>query len=511
MQEVLTEPFRQRLQERLSSRRPCPTGRFSGRGIVTCAGGPRYFTCAWVLIWTLRRVLRSKLPIQVWHLGAVEMSAGMRAILDEEGVEVVDAEAVLARHPARVARGWPLKPYAIAHSRFQEVLYLDADTVPLAEPSAVFDWSAYRDSGLLFWPDILDIKAENPIWAKVGLAPQSCVSVDSGILAVDKTRAFAALDIAILLNEHWEEIYELLHGDKDTFLLACRLVGHAEAMIPHRPFDFDFDLVQRDPQGDAFLHHRTAAKWNLNGRNRPVATAMFNAECDAALAELRRRWNGVVFHAPPGGEAARAAEAAIVATRRFAYVSTHGAPRAMELLAGNRVGEGRAEYEQHWAVVQREGAIVLQFYSDVQLHVELTQLEDGSWRGATVVQPHFSARLVAESIAQGFPGQGAERIARTSAEVVAGLLAAAAPAAGYDVGVARDLAAALVLVNGAFDDVPEELAAHLARRTFDSRWSDLLGRLARDLSAARDRRVALGRDRAKHPIEINLTHYLRVL
>src|SRR5579883_407678 len=509
MQQILPEGFSQRLHERLSSPRACPSGRFSGRGIVTCAGGPRYFTCVWVLIWVLRRVFRTSLPIQVWHLGAIEMSEGMRATLEEEGVEVVDAETVIARDPGRVARGWPLKPYAIANSRFQEVLYLDADTVPLADPAAVFDWSDYRDSGLLLWPDILDLKSENPIWRKVGLAPRDCVSVDSGILAVDKARAFAVLDLAVLLNEHWEELYDLLHGDKDTFLLACRLIDYPEAMIAHRPFDLDSDLVQRDPHGNAFLHHRTRTKWSLKSRNRPVAVAAFDADCAAALAELGRRWSGAVFHAPARSEAARAAEAELVAIRRFDYASS--VVRTLELLSGNRVGEGRAEYEQHWAVVEREGKLVLQLYSDVQLHVELTRLDDGSWRGATVVTPHFSVRLVAQSAAQTFPNRGIKRLTRSGADVVAGLLTAAGMAAGYDESLARDLAAALRLINGAFDDIPEELAAHLVRLPLDAHWREALGRLLTELESARNRRLELAGDRAEHPLWINPAHYLRVM
>jgi hypothetical protein len=153
------EPTIERLR---SSPASAPDGRFEGRGIVICAGGARYFTCAWVLIFILRRVHRSRLPIQVWHLGRREMSDEMRILLSEEGIEIVDAETVAARHPARLAGGWPLKPYAIAQSRFREVLYLDADTVPFVDPQVAFEWDEYRDNGLLLWPDAVNIAATNP-------------------------------------------------------------------------------------------------------------------------------------------------------------------------------------------------------------------------------------------------------------------------------------------------------------------------------------------------------------
>src|SRR4029079_8233298 len=113
----MSDSLRQALAARLQAPPPYPADRFDGRGIVICAGGPRYFVCAWVLISMLRQVHRSDLPIQVWHLGQREMSEEMRVLLENMQVEVVDAETVIGRHPARVAGGWPLKPYAIMNSR----------------------------------------------------------------------------------------------------------------------------------------------------------------------------------------------------------------------------------------------------------------------------------------------------------------------------------------------------------------------------------------------------------
>ena len=64
---------------------PCayPEGRFSGAGIVMCAGGRTYFTCAWVLVNLLRR-LGCRLPIEVWYRGRHEMSDVMRRLLESD-------------------------------------------------------------------------------------------------------------------------------------------------------------------------------------------------------------------------------------------------------------------------------------------------------------------------------------------------------------------------------------------------------------------------------------------
>ncbi|WP_163779124.1 hypothetical protein, partial [Proteus mirabilis] len=69
--------------------------------------------------------------------------------------------------------------------------------------------SEYRDNGLLLWPDQVDIKATNPVWARLGLAPCERASVDSGIMLVDKARAWDVLDLALALNEHSDELYHL--------------------------------------------------------------------------------------------------------------------------------------------------------------------------------------------------------------------------------------------------------------------------------------------------------------
>jgi len=92
----------------------------------------------------------------------------MRGLLSGLDVELVDAAGVLERYPAQIRDGWQLKAYAVAYSRFEEVLFLDADQAPVRNPELVFAWPSYLETGAVFWPDILDISADNPIWTLVG-------------------------------------------------------------------------------------------------------------------------------------------------------------------------------------------------------------------------------------------------------------------------------------------------------------------------------------------------------
>jgi hypothetical protein len=463
-----------------------------------------------VLIWTLRRLHRVDLPIQVWHLGEREMSEEMRALLEGLDVEVVDAETVIARFPARVAGGWPLKPYAIANSRFQEVLYLDADTVPLVDPLSALAWDAYRRSGLLMWPDVVDLTAANPIWGRIGLAPRDCTSIDASILLVDKQRAWDVLDVAVLLNEHVEEVYDVVYGDKDTFLLSALAVDYDYATIPHRPFVFDIDLVHRDPDGEPFVHHRTGSKWNLTGPNRPLALQALEPPCDEALAALRQRWSGVVFHLPDRSQRARAEEARLIAVRDFHYETWTSPGRRLELLPSGRVGGGRGELEQHWAIVERDGRLVLQLFSAAILTVELTPCEDGSWQGRCVTPAAFTARLVADEVRRSWPHQASERVMRSASEWVAALVHPALFAAGLDAERARELRAALSLLNERFDDVPEQLDACLRAHRVPDEWGRELAGFSATLGSLRDRRIALAA-RAGYPQAIDPSCYDRVL
>jgi Mannosyltransferase putative len=480
----------QAIERRRAAPAQYPEDRFEGRGIVICAGGVRYFTCAWVLIAILRRVHRTVLPIQVWHLGRREMSEEMRILLTEEGVEVVDAETAAARCPARLAGGWPLKPYAIAQSRFREVLYLDADTVPLVDPQVAFEWDEYRDSGLLLWPDKVDIKKSNPIWARLGLEAIERASIDSGLMLADKARVWDVLDLTVLMNEHWDEIYDVLYGDKDTFLLSAQLLNRTFGCIPHRPFLLEWDMVQRDPSGEPFLHHRTRSKWLLNYPNRPMAAPLLMPSCEAALADLRMRWSGTVFHAPERSPQARAEEARLIAVRTFRYEADTG-ERDIELWPGGRMGAGTT-FERHWAVVDRAGKLVLQFYVGNVPTATLDKSNDGSWHGVAA-NPDFEIRLEDRPAGAASLFEADDRILRSADDLVGAFVQPALFALGYDEERASAVKSALSLLNDMYDDVPEQIIEHATRHRAPMRWQSALDRLAAKLASTRDRRIALVR------------------
>ena len=122
---------------------------FKGRGIVMLAGA-RYSEFAATSLGMLRES-GSKLPVEVWARDEAEETPGWCAELAGEGiacrrlVDHVDISAL--KHPYQ----W--KVFTLLFSSFREVLFLDADDMPVRDPDDVFESEAYRQQGTILWPD----------------------------------------------------------------------------------------------------------------------------------------------------------------------------------------------------------------------------------------------------------------------------------------------------------------------------------------------------------------------
>jgi hypothetical protein len=356
---------------------PYPAERFEGRGIVVCAGGARLFTCAWVGLWLLRRALGCRLPIEVWHLGRGELGPTEAGLLSELEVTTVDALVLRSRYPARTLGGWELKPYALANCRFREVMLLDADNIAIRDPAFLFDAQPYVEAGALFWPDQFWFARDNGIWELCGLEPTSVPTWESGQLVLDKARCWAPLQVVQRLNDYSEVFYRYLYGDKDTFRLAWLLRQSPCAMVARRPRATDWGLLQHDLDGEPLLQHRNQAKWTLRGENPITPDFRHGDACLSALAELGRRWSGRIEAEPERSRTDRELEAKLAAVRLFRLERVGWDACVLELLPGNREGEGRTLAWQRWYVV--DGALRLEGVPGVT--ARLTPDGDERWSG----------------------------------------------------------------------------------------------------------------------------------
>jgi hypothetical protein len=389
---VMTEDarFARELAERLSSLSPCPKSSFSGFGIVICAGGAAYFTNAYVLIHVMRHHLGCTLPIEVWHLGKREMSRRMTHLLEQLDVRVVDATEELSAGQADIVDGWQLKSFALMCCRFEKALLLDADQIPTRDPASLAEWPEFERSGAVLWPDAVDLLPENPIWKACGLAPRRMTSIESGQLLIDKSRKWGALCVARHLNERAHHYYNMLYGDKDTFLLAMLLTDSSFELVPHRPAtDRGMCLYQHDFQGAPLFQHRTGAKWRYAGEQDDLPGFVGIDACRDALNDLRRKWNGLVVDAPPRNDAAQRAEERLVSAGGVTFLVPGEAPLQLELFVHGDIGVGRSADRMNWRCEEDQEEIRLLISDAFGPTWRLVEQPGGRWYGRSVVHPQI--------------------------------------------------------------------------------------------------------------------------
>lgn len=261
---------------------------FSGRGIVCCAGGTGYLTNAWVLIRSLR-ALGCKLPIEIWYRGEAEYDRRWHELVEQLDVSMVDAYEVRQRHSHPCLNGYELKPYALLHSRFRELLLLDADNVPIVNPEFLFETGEYRDTGAVFWPDYGRMEPARPIYQYLGVDWRDEPEFESGQMLIDKARCWRALNLTNWINERSPFFYRIVHGDKDTFRLAWHRTATPFSMPPFPIHSLPGTMCQHDFSGRVVFQHRNMAKWTLTNNAR-IAGFANEDECLACIDDLRSQW-----------------------------------------------------------------------------------------------------------------------------------------------------------------------------------------------------------------------------
>ncbi len=359
----------------------CP-GYPEKRGIVICAGGMKYFVCAWVCINMLRKQGCS-LPIEVWHLGSNEMPHGMHQMLLSLDVRIVDAHEVRKIYPARILNGWELKPYAMIHSRFAEVLSMDADNVPLIDPAFLFETPQYQHTGAIFWPDRGCLAPSRRIWKLSGIAYRNEPEVESGQIVIDKQRCWKPLNLTMWMNEHSDFWYRHIHGDKETFHICWRKLNQAYTMPPYGLYELSGTLCQHDFEGRRIFQHRNGHKWSLE-RNHRVSGFQEEQVCLDFIAQLEQQWPEVADTKPYKSETATPEERKIathLTSEKWLYERIGYDVRTMVFLPNGRIGEGSAKLEKFWNVRAADGAASINIIADRQVTCRLKVEQNQIWRG----------------------------------------------------------------------------------------------------------------------------------
>jgi len=389
----------------------CPGGG-GGRGIVISVNAkpghssgkdlPQgYFPGAWVLVKELRR-LGCTLPVTFAYLGELEWDPTLTKLVEPLGVRVMDLRRIEENDPRRprILAGWESKCYSVLHAPYDQCLYLDADQVPMRDPTFLFDSTQFRYHGAVFWPDVPPYDREEwlpeCVWRNVGLHYRDEIDFESGQFIVDKVRCAKELDLAMWMNEHSDYFYRFIFGDKSTFHLAWAVLETNYAMPQRGAGGNPASLFQHDFKGDILFQHLTRNKPSLSGWPSP-GSLLKRTECEAHLEELRKLWHGRLWYQAEPSEREERWRRELEG-RIFSYERGGLDNRPIRLLEDGAFGRGRAKCEFNWSVWD-EGGRPLLMVTDVNdcPTMALRLGEGGVWSGRWLQHERCAVRMVPET------------------------------------------------------------------------------------------------------------------
>lgn len=225
------------------------------KGIVISLG-KKDFRYACHLIMGIRHVLSSTLPIQIAYAGDEDLPKVYREKLVSLGkdIETLNLLPLIDDTTLDLAHGtFGTKPVAMLVSKFEQVILVDADSVFLQPPEALFESKGYKETGTYLFHDRLLNKGvfqERHEWWESHLKynPPSATLLqsasysqnysaeqDSGVVVFDKSRTPVLL---ALLHICWQNsaagrkyMIGKVFGDKETYwfgLELCRVPYYFE-------------------------------------------------------------------------------------------------------------------------------------------------------------------------------------------------------------------------------------------------------------------------------------------
>jgi alpha 1,2-mannosyltransferase len=128
------------------------------------------------------------------------------------------------------SKSYHIKAASITDCPWREVIYLvslgevrkksctelqDSDSIPLADPDALFSAPSYQRLGIWATPDYWKTPSNNPMWAIMGVKCRNEWEMESGQMVIDKKRH---LDVMLLVR------YMMEHHDFVSLPLCVYLI-----------------------------------------------------------------------------------------------------------------------------------------------------------------------------------------------------------------------------------------------------------------------------------------------
>ncbi|KAJ1536580.1 hypothetical protein HK096_009478 [Nowakowskiella sp. JEL0078] len=251
----------------------------SGRGIVTAYSSSEQLRLLLPAFLTLLTKKGSKLPIEIWSFEGEIKSDDVnyvKVLFPLVKMHFRIADSILNYLPlsrGKDRKGFHIKVAALMNTKFEQLLFLDSDVLPMLNPDELFETQEFKKYGTIFWPDFWKTRRDNPVWRWMGVPCLDEWEQESGVILMDRSRVWKALHLFWFVNRNeeirtWHERF--LFGDKDLFRFTWRVTDTPTFVVPHylSPMGFKlknglfcgFGMVQYDPSGRAAFAHATVFK-----------------------------------------------------------------------------------------------------------------------------------------------------------------------------------------------------------------------------------------------------------
>jgi hypothetical protein len=204
--------------------RPAPEYDTSGGDGIVYVGAGRYWPGVVVGVRLLREA-GCTLPVEVWYRGSCE-SIDTRQVAGL-GVTCLDLDLwanLLGDNRVEQGNewfgGWEAKLYALTHTRFARVLYLDADAYCVDDPTTAIQRLSPRNP-FMFWEDLPRMRGcvkWDRVWPG---GDTSCPPIQGGQLLIDRRGGAKVLEIAHWICQHSDFYFAHIYGDQDAWRVAA--------------------------------------------------------------------------------------------------------------------------------------------------------------------------------------------------------------------------------------------------------------------------------------------------
>jgi len=200
-------------------------------GMVTVGGG-NYTTSILVTL----RVLRKngcELPMEVF----IPSDEPYDEYFCDRAMAELNAKCVLLPTFDNIhISSFQYKSFSLIFSSFENALFLDSDSIPIIDPTSLFQSKAYKATGYVTWPDFWASTASPIFYRLIGKETPSLLdhaSTESGEMLINRRWQAQTLLLNVYYNLFGPNFYFPLlaqgspggDGDKETWVAAAQALG----------------------------------------------------------------------------------------------------------------------------------------------------------------------------------------------------------------------------------------------------------------------------------------------